>query len=84
MAKMRLKGKVIKNKMDKTVTVEVLRRRPDPIYKKYETRKKKYQAHSEKEIEVGMTVVIEESKPISKTKRWRVVEVIDDLKNKGK
>ncbi|MEX0962012.1 MAG: 30S ribosomal protein S17 [Simkaniaceae bacterium] len=72
-------GTVISNKMDKTVTVKVERKLPHPLYGKVVKRSKKYYAHyeGEKKLEVGDTVRIRETRPLSKTKCWRVVE---DLK----
>ena len=61
--------------MAKTVVVEIEWQRSHPKYGKRETRVTKVYAHTEKEIAVGTTVVLEESKPISKLKRWVVVEV---------
>lgn len=78
MAKMRLKGRVKRNKMEKTVVVEVFRRKEHPKYKKILNMKKNYYAHTEDPIEVGAEVMIEESKPISKLKRWKVVEIVDE------
>ena len=70
-------GVVTSNKADKTVTVEVTRRVKHPKYKKYVTYKKRFHAHDEKsECAVGDTVRITESRPLSKTKRWRVVETL--------
>lgn len=70
-------GVVKSNKADKTVTVEVTRRVKHPKYKKYVTRKKRFHAHDEgNECGVGDTVRIIESRPLSKTKRWRVVETL--------
>ena len=71
-----LVGNVIPSKMDKTVVVEVARRFPHPVYQKYVTRTKKYYAHdSEDKCSPGDIVKIEESKPLSKLKRWRVVTI---------
>jgi len=71
-----LSGKICSNKMDKTVVVEVERKFAHPIYKKYVNRTKKYYAHdSENLCNIGDVVLIEESKPISRLKRWRVKEV---------
>jgi len=70
----RLEGVVVSDKMDKTVVVEVIRRAPHPLYKKIVAKKKKYKAHDERnECKVGDRVIIEECRPISKTKRWRLV-----------
>jgi|TARA_B110000467_G_scaffold16405_1_gene14371 small subunit ribosomal protein S17 len=69
-------GNVIPSKMDKTVVVEVARRFPHPVYQKYVTRTKKYYAHDpEGKCTQGDIVKIEESKPLSKLKRWRVVSI---------
>ena len=65
-------------KMDKTVTVLVMRRVKHPLYKKYTLRHKKYLAHDENnEYRVGDKVSIIESRPLSKTKRWRVQKLIE-------
>ncbi|NGX50395.1 MAG: 30S ribosomal protein S17 [Chlamydiae bacterium] len=70
-------GTVISNKMDKTVIVNVERTLPHPRYKKVITRGKKYYAHHEKgELKVGQKVRIQETRPLSKLKRWIVVELI--------
>ena len=71
-------GEVISNKMAKTIIVRVERRFPHPKFKKVVTGYKKLYAHDEKaEAKVGDRVRIEETRPISKTKRWRLVEVIE-------
>ena len=71
-------GVVVSSKQDKTVTVLVERRFPHPLYGKQQTRTKKYHAHDEKnEYQVGDVVRIQETRPLSKTKRWRVVELIE-------
>lgn len=73
----RLKGKVISEKMDKTIVVAVDRYFKHKLYKKYVRRTKKYKAHDEKgQYKVGDRVIIEESAPISKHKKWRAVEKI--------
>jgi small subunit ribosomal protein S17 len=70
-------GLVVSNAMDKTVTVTVERQFPHPLYGKGMKRTQKYHAHDEKnEYLVGDTVKIVETRPLSKTKRWRVVELI--------
>ena len=75
MPKMLLQGIVVSDKADKTVVVDVERRFTHPILKKTVRRTKKYQAHDpDNKFKVGDRVVIEESKPISKTKRWVVIE----------
>ena len=69
-------GIVVSDKMDKTVVVETSRKFPHPIYNKYIRRSKKYYAHDPKnDCENGDTVLILESKPLSKLKRWRVKEI---------
>ena len=71
----RLKGKVISDKMDKTVVVKVSRLKQHPRYKKRYEVDKNFKAHDEKEeYEVGDEVLIEECRPISKDKRWRVID----------
>ncbi|HXU76189.1 MAG TPA: 30S ribosomal protein S17 [Methylomirabilota bacterium] len=71
-------GEVISNKMTKTIIVRVERRFPHPRYKKVVTGYKKLYAHDEKtEAKVGDRVRIEETRPLSKTKRWRLVEVVE-------
>ncbi|MFW6282947.1 MAG: 30S ribosomal protein S17 [Minisyncoccales bacterium] len=78
MPKKKLKGKVVSDKMDKTVVVEVERSKQHPKYKKRYQVHRKYKAHDEKnEIKEGDQVVIEEIKPISKDKKWKVVEKIN-------
>ena len=70
-------GEVISNKMAKTITVRVERRFAHPRYKKVVTGYKKLYAHDEKgEAKVGDRVRIEETRPLSKIKRWRLVEVV--------
>ncbi len=69
-----LQGRVVSDKMDKTVVVEVTRRVLHPRYRKYVNRSKKYKAHDEaNEWKLGDTVLIEESRPLSRTKRWVVI-----------
>ena len=71
-------GEVISNKMAKTIVVRVERRYSHPRYKKVVTGYKKFYAHDEKnEAKPGDRVRIEETKPLSKTKRWRLVEVVE-------
>ena len=72
-----LRGIVVSSSMDKTVVINVERRFPHPVYKKYVRSSKKYYAHDEKNnCDVGDTILIEESKPLSRLKRWRVKETI--------
>jgi len=71
-------GEVISNKMTKTIVVRVQRRFPHPEYKKVITQFNKFYAHDEKnEAKVGDRVRIQECRPLSKTKRWRLVEVVE-------
>jgi small subunit ribosomal protein S17 len=71
-------GEVISNKMAKTIIVRVERRFSHPKYKKVVTGYKKLYAHDEKgEAKVGDRVRLEETRPLSKTKRWRLVEVVE-------
>ena len=70
-----LVGRVVSDKMDKTVTVEVTRRIKHPKYHKYVTRRKNFKAHDEDNTcQMNDTVVIQESRPLSRTKRWVVIE----------
>jgi len=74
MPKRVLKGVVVSDKSDKTVTVLVSRKVMHPVYKKYIKRSKKYSAHDENnKFKIGELVTIQESKPISKTKKWIVI-----------
>ena len=70
-----LTGTVIANKMDKTASVEVMRRVKHPRYHKYINRRNVYKAHDEgNECQIGDSVTVQESRPLSKTKRWVVLE----------
>ena len=72
-----LQGVVVSDKMDKTIVVKVERRVMHPIYKKFIKRSKKYHAHDENnEAKIGDKVVIAETRPLSKLKRWRLKEII--------
>jgi len=71
-------GEVISNKMTKTIVVRVQRRFPHPEFKKVVTQFNKFYAHDEKnEAKPGDRVRIQECRPLSKTKRWRLVEVVE-------
>ena len=71
-------GEVISNKMAKTIVVRVERRFPHPKFKKIVTGYKKLYAHDEKsEAKVGDRVRLEETRPVSKIKRWRLVEIVE-------
>ncbi len=74
-------GIVSSDKMDKTVTVTVKYKEKHPIYGKFVNKTKKYHAHDEKnESHVGDKVLLMETRPLSKTKRWRLVEIIEKAK----
>ncbi|CEA15458.1 MAG TPA: 30S ribosomal protein S17 [Fermentimonas caenicola] len=74
-------GVVFSNKMDKTVTVAVKWKEKHPIYGKFVNKTKKFHAHDEKnDCNIGDTVRIMETRPLSKTKRWRVVEIMERAK----
>ncbi len=71
-------GRVISNKMAKTIVVRVQRRFPHPQYKKVVTAYSKFYAHDEKgEARVGDVVLIEETRPLSKLKRWRLTQIVE-------
>ena len=71
-------GRVVSNKMDKTVVVSIERIVQDPVYKKYLKRRGKCVAHDAQNVcQVGDKVMIVETRPLSKTKRWRVHEVVE-------
>ena len=73
----RLIGRVASDKMDKTVVLEVLRFKRDPVYKKYVRVRRRYKAHDEKnEYRTGDRVEIIEHRPLSKHKRWAVARLI--------
>ncbi len=74
-------GVVSSNKMDKTITVAVERRVKHPIYGKFVKKTTRFHAHDEKnECSIGDLVKIMETRPLSKTKRWRLVEVVEKVK----
>ena len=74
-------GVVTSNKMEKSISVSVVRRLPHPIYGKYVKRSNKFMAHDEKnECQIGDVVRIMETRPLSKNKRWRLVEVVEKAK----
>jgi small subunit ribosomal protein S17 len=77
-ARRRLIGRVASAKMQKTVVVEVVRFKRDSVYKKYVKVRKRYKAHDEKgEYKTGDRVEIEEHRPLSREKRWKVVRLIE-------
>jgi small subunit ribosomal protein S17 len=69
-------GLVVSDKMTRTVTVELTRRLADPLYGKQVKRTKRVAAHDEQGAKAGDTVRIMETRPLSRTKRWRVVEIL--------
>ncbi|MDR2474456.1 MAG: 30S ribosomal protein S17 [Bacteroidales bacterium] len=74
-------GVVSSNKMDKTITVAIKYKEKHPIYGKFVSKTKKYHAHDEKnDCNIGDTVRIMETRPLSKLKRWRLVEIIERVK----
>ena len=74
-------GVVTSNKMDKTITVAVKWKEKHPIYGKFVNKTKKYHAHDEKnECNICDTVKLRETRPLSKMKRWRLVEIIERAK----
>ena len=74
-------GVVVSNKMDKTITVAVTRKIKHPVYGKFMNKSKKFAAHDEKnDCSIGDTVKIMETRPVSKNKRWRLVEVLERAK----
>ena len=74
-----LTGKVVSNRMDKSITVLVERRVKHPVYGKYLTKSSKVHAHDEKnECNIGDLVSLSESKPISKTKAWKLVSILEN------
>ncbi len=79
-----LSGRVTSNKTNKTVTVLVERKIKHPLYGKFITLSKKYHAHAENnEFSIGDSVLIEECRPLSKTKSWKVIKLIKpEINNK--
>ncbi len=74
-------GLVTSNKMDKSISVLVIRKVKHPVYGKFMTKSKKFMAHDENnDCGIGDKVRIMETRPLSKSKRWRLVEIIDRAK----
>jgi small subunit ribosomal protein S17 len=70
-------GSVVSNRMQKTIVVEVIRRKSHPLYLRVISKAKKYYAHDEKnEAHMGDVVRLEETRPLSKQKRWRLKEIV--------
>ncbi len=79
-----LTGIVVSDKMDKTVVVSVERNYRHPVYKKYIRKRVKYSAHDERnECQNGDTVMITESRPLSRSKRWRMSRILEKAKLSG-
>jgi small subunit ribosomal protein S17 len=73
------KGRVVSDSMDKTIVVEISRVIQHPLYKKYLTRNSRFKAHDEdEEAHPGDFVLIEETRPLSKTKRWRLTDILQE------
>ena len=74
-------GIVVSDKMDKTITIAIERKVPHPIYRKYFKKTTKLMAHDEKsECRLGDKVKIMETRPLSKSKRWRLLEIVEKAK----
>ncbi len=74
-------GIVVSDKMDKTVVVAVERQVKHPLYKKYIKQTSKFKAHDDQnQCDIGDKVRIMETRPLSRTKRWRIVEIIEKVK----
>jgi len=74
-------GKVVSDKMDKTIVVEIIDSVQHPLYKKFVKRSTRFKAHDEmNECKIGDTVEITETRPLSKDKRWRVSEILERAK----
>lgn len=75
-------GQVVSNKMDKTIVVKIERKMLHPVFKKFIKRTKKYVAHDQdNKCQVGDMVEIEETRPMSKTKRWKVVSIVSSIRS---
>lgn len=71
-------GTVVSNRMDKTAVVQVQRRFAHPVFKKYVSKRVKYKVHDENnDLNVGDTVRIAETRPLSKDKRWRLLDIVE-------
>ncbi|MGE0569119.1 MAG: 30S ribosomal protein S17 [Bacteroidia bacterium] len=74
-------GLVVSNKMDKSIVVAVMRKEKHPKYGKFVNKTSKFVAHDEKnECSIGDTVTIAETRPLSKSKRWRLVSIVEKVK----
>lgn len=73
-----ISGIVVSSAMDKTAVVQVQRRFAHPVYKKYVSKRVKYKVHDEKnDLNIGDTVRIVETRPLSKSKRWRLLDILE-------
>ena len=80
-----VKGQVVSDKGDKTISVLIYRLMKHPKYKKYIRKKSIFKAHDEKnQAKAGDIVKIHESRPLSKTKRWKLLEIVESIGQKGK
>ncbi len=76
-----LTGSVVSDKMEKTIVLKITRRKLHPLYKKYVTKSKKIKAHDERnECSIGDIVRVIESRPLSKDKSWRLLEIVEKAK----
>jgi small subunit ribosomal protein S17 len=76
-----LQGRVVSNKMQKTIVIEIVQRKLHRLYKKYLTRTKRLKVHDEENsCGVGDTVRVVETRPLSKDKRWRLLEIVEKAK----
>jgi small subunit ribosomal protein S17 len=76
-----LQGRVVSNKMQKTIVVEIQQRKLHRLYKKYLSRTKRIKAHDETNAcGIGDTVRVVESRPLSREKRWRLLEIVEKAK----
>jgi len=74
-------GIVVSDKLEKTITIAIIRKVPHPLYKKYFKKTTRLMAHDEKDdCKVGDKVKIMETRPLSKNKRWRLVEIVEKAK----
>jgi len=79
--KLVLQGVVVSNKNDKTIVVEIVNRKLHPLYKKFVNKTKRVKAHDEhNEAQVGDIVSVVESRPISREKRWKLVQIVERAK----
>ena len=73
-----LSGTVVSNRMDKTVVVQVQRRFAHPVFKKYVSKRVKYKVHDEaNDLNIGDTVRIVETRPLSRDKRWKLLDILE-------